>query len=111
MKRLTREHIEARKEKAARFTETVLGDSDRADEIRSESIEDYAERRKFEIANPPRRATMPRTKTVDDYREQVEDLKEQVRDLEDENETLQDQLDSIAEIVAPEEDEDEPNLD
>ena len=54
---------------------------------------------------------MPRTKTVDDYREQVEDLKEQVRDLEDENETLQDQLDSIAEIVAPEEDEDEPNLD
>jgi len=33
VKQLTREQVQARKEKAARFTETVLGDPDRADEI------------------------------------------------------------------------------
>lgn len=106
MKRLRREQVESRKEKAARFTETVLGDSERAHEIRDESVEDYAERRKFEITNPTRRGIMPR-KTVDDYREEVQDLKEQIRDLENENETLQDRLDSVADIVAPEEEEEE----
>ena len=36
---------------------------------------------------------------------QIKDLKEQIRNLEEENESLQDQLDSIAEIVAPDESE------
>jgi predicted RNase H-like nuclease (RuvC/YqgF family) len=102
VKRLTREQVEGRKEKAARFTEVVLGDSDRADDIRDESIEDYAERRRFEITNPTRRCKMP-SGSRDPQREQIKDLKEQIRDLEEENESLQDQLDSIAEIVAPDE--------
>lgn len=106
MKRLTREQVEARKGKAARFAETVVGDPGRADEIRAEAIEDYAKRRKFEITNPARSRTMAR-KTADNYREQVQDLKEQIRDLEEENETLQDRLDSVADIVAPEEEEEE----
>jgi hypothetical protein len=102
VKRLTREQVEARKEKAAQFTETVVGDPDRADEIRDESTEDYAGRRKFEITNPHRRASMPRNAE----REKIQDLKERVRELEEENEALQDQLDSIAEIVAPEDSDD-----
>ena len=106
MKRLRREQIEGRKEKAARFTETVLGDSERAQEIRDESVEDYAERRKFEITNPNRRATMPR-KTVEDYRDEIADLKGQVSELEEENESLQGQLDEITDIVSPEEESEE----
>lgn len=106
MKRLRREQVEGRKEKAARFTETVLGDSERAQQIRDESLEDYAERRKFEITNPTWRATMPR-KTVDDYRAEIADLKDQVGELEEENESLQGQLDEITDIVAPEEEEEE----
>lgn len=105
VKRLSREQVEGRKEKAARFTETVLGDSERAQDIRDESVEDYAGRRKFEITNPRRRAIMPR-KTIEDY-------KEEIRDLEEENESLQGQLDDIADIVSPEkeDEEDEPDAD
>ena len=47
MKPLTREQIEARKEKAARFVRDVLDDPERAAEIEDESVDDYAERRKF----------------------------------------------------------------
>jgi predicted RNase H-like nuclease (RuvC/YqgF family) len=107
VKRLSREQVEGRKEKAARFAETVLGDSERAQEIRDESVEDYASRRKFEITNPTRRAIMPRNprKTVEDYRAEVADLKDEISDLEQENESLQGQLDQVADIVSPEEDE------
>lgn len=104
MKRLSRAQIEGRKEKAARFTETVLGDSERADEIRDESVEDYASRRRFEITNPTRRSTMAK-KTVEDYRAEVADLKDEISDLEQENESLQEQLDQVADIVSPEESE------
>ena len=92
--------------KAARFTESVLGDSDRADEIRDESLDSYADRRRFEITNPNRRCNMPRANR-DPHRQQITDLKEQIRDLEEENESLQDQLDTIAEIVAPDETEED----
>ena len=49
MKRLTGEQVEARKEKAARFSDNVLGDPDRADEIQDDSLESYAERNGIEI--------------------------------------------------------------
>jgi predicted RNase H-like nuclease (RuvC/YqgF family) len=106
VKRLTREQVQARKEKAARFTETVLGDPDRADEIRDESLDDYAARRKFEIANPHRRGVMPR-KSIEDYRAEIAELKGQIGELEEENESLQGQLDQISEIISPEEEDEE----
>jgi predicted RNase H-like nuclease (RuvC/YqgF family) len=110
VKRLTAKQVEGRKEKAARFTETMLDDSERAQEIRDESVEDYAERRKFEITNPTRRAIMPR-KTVEDYRDEVRDLKEQISGLETDNEELQGQLDQIADIASPEEEEESEDED
>ena len=54
MKPLTREQVQARKDKAVRFVRDVLDDPERADEIEDESLEDYAERRKFQIVNPRR---------------------------------------------------------
>jgi septal ring factor EnvC (AmiA/AmiB activator) len=110
VKRFTREQIEGRKEKAARFTESVLDDPDRADEIRDESLEDYAERRKFEITNPHRRRTMP-LKSIRDYRAEIKDLKEQLTELQEENESLQGQLDQVAEIISPAEEEEEEDED
>jgi hypothetical protein len=106
VKHLRREQVEGRKEKAARFSETVLGDSERAQEIRDESLEDYAARRKFKITNPGRSAVMPR-KTIEDYRDEIADLKDQIGELEEENENLQGQLDEITDIVAPEEEQEE----
>jgi acyl carrier protein phosphodiesterase len=100
--KLTRDQVESRKEKAVRFVRDVLDDPDRADEIESEPLEDYAERRRIQILNP--RVNMARRTPT------KEELQDRIRDLEEENETLQDQLDSVADIVAPvEEDEDEEN--
>lgn len=105
-KALTREQLQSRKDKAVRFTRDVVGDADRADEIASESLEDYAERRHIQLSNPRREPTMAR-KTVADYRAELKELKEQVRDLEDENESLQGQLDQVADIVGGEDEDDD----
>jgi predicted RNase H-like nuclease (RuvC/YqgF family) len=109
--KLSREQIEARKEKAVRFVRGVLGDPDRADEIAGESLEDYAARRRIQITNPERRNRTMAKKTVEDYRADIADLKAQIADLEEENEGLQEQLDGISEILSPEEEEEEDETD
>lgn len=99
--KLTRDQVKARKEKAIRFVGDVLDDSDRADEIEDESIEDYAARRRIKLLNPKgERFMAQRTQTR-------QELQERIRELEEENETLQEQLDNIADIVAPAEEEEE----
>jgi hypothetical protein len=66
VKSLTREQLQSRKELAVRFTRDVLGDPDRAEEIADESLEDYADRRKIQIANPTkgRMAVMARKEWI-----------------------------------------------
>ena len=93
MKALTRDQVQSRKDQAVRFTRDVLDDPDRADEIEDESLEDYAERRKFTITNPNKRSTH-----MADGKTKAE-LEAQIDDLEAENQDLQDQLDAIADIV------------
>lgn len=99
MKQLTREQIQGRKDQAVRFTALVLEDEARADEIESESLADYADRRGFEmISNPKRRTGAMASKAR---------LEEQVLELEEENSDLQDQLDAIMDIAGPEEEDGE----
>ncbi len=97
MKKLTREQIQGRKDKAVRFAALVLGDETRADEIESEPLEDYASRRGFEMIENPKRRTREMASKAE--------LEEQVRELEEENAALQDQLDDIMDIAAPPEEE------
>jgi hypothetical protein len=107
VKTLTSAQLQSRKEKAARFTRDVLGDPDRADEIADESLEDYAARRKIQITNPPRK----RNVIVATNKSKAE-LEAEIDDLKDENAELQDQLDTIADIVAPaDEEEDDDSQD
>ena len=106
-KELTREQAEAAKEKAARFVEDVLEDDEHADEIRSEDLDEWAARKRVTITPNPnsRRSTSMAT---------TKELKERIEELEAENEELQERLDSIADIVSPdeeEEDEDEEDQD
>ena len=106
-KALTRDRLEARKEKAVRFVRDVLDDPDRADEIEDESVDDYAARRRIDIVDNPRRRrnAMPQGRTKADLEAEIEELRE-------ENEELQDQLDAVADIVAPaDEDEEEDGED
>lgn len=96
MKTLTRDQIRSRKEQAVRFVRDVLDDSERADEITEESLDDYAHRRKIMIANPQRtERRMANIKTRTQLQREVSALKE-------ENEELQNRLDEILEIAAPE---------
>jgi cell shape-determining protein MreC len=97
MKTLTREQVEKRKAQAVRFTETVLHDSDRADEIAEESVEDYAERKRIQIQNPRRMS----------YMASKRELEERVQELEEENDDLNDRLDQVADLVGVEEEEEE----
>jgi hypothetical protein len=96
MKQLTRDQLQSRKDQAVHFTRDVLGDPERAEEIAEESLEDYATRRRIQITNPSKRrnAIMARSKSK-------AELEAENADLKDENAELQDQLDSIADIVAP----------
>ncbi len=109
VKHLTREQVESRKEQAVRFTESVLGDPDRADEIANESAYDYAERKGIEIVSNPsekRRNNMSRsTKSKAELEQENEDLKQ-------ENDELRDQIDAVADIISPsDEDEDDEDVD
>jgi hypothetical protein len=97
MRTLTRQQLESRKAKAVRFTRDVLDDDDRADEIEEESLEDYAERKRIRLANPEGVRKMP----VPTRRE----LMERIEELEGQNEDLQSKLDEIADLVAPDEEE------
>lgn len=103
MKSLSRDQLQTRKDQAVRFTENVLGDFDRADEIAEESLEDYAERRKIQLTNTGRRrnGSMP----------SKQDLLDQISDLQDQNDQLQDQLDAISDIVSPDDGSDDDNGD
>ena len=96
MKSLTRDQLQSRKDQAVRFTQNVLGDPDRADEIEDESLEDYAERRKIQLANSGRRRNGSMATK--------QELQDQIADLQDENQQLQDQLDAITDIVSPDDD-------
>ena len=104
VKRLSREQVEGRKEKAVRFTDDVLGDPDRADEIADESPEDYAARKGIEIVS--NHAGQQRRKAVANIPTR-EELKERITELEEENQELQDRLDSIGDIVGSEDDAEE----
>jgi hypothetical protein len=103
-KTLSREQLQSRKEQAVRFTRDVLGDSDRADEIADESLDDYAERRKIQLTNRgKRRNASMATK---------QELLDQIADLEEENQTLQDRIDAVADLVSEDgEPDDEPSQD
>src|SRR5262249_55650408 len=90
----------SKKDKAERFVRDVLGDDDRADEISSESVESYADRKKLNIVDNRGRLTLMANGQT------KQDLLDQIADLQDENDALQDQLDAINDIVSGVDDDD-----
>jgi hypothetical protein len=103
VKQLTREQVAGRKEKAERFVRNVLHEDERADEIAAEDVEDYADRRHFEIVNPAKRRNVEMASN--------KELQQRITELEDENADLNDRLDSIAELVGDGDDSDDTDDD
>ena len=89
-RKLTREQVAGRKAKAARFLRDVLDDSDRADEVEAESIEDYAARRHFVLTNPQRKEVKPMPQ-----REKLQDVLDDRDTLLDKLEGVRDEIDDI----------------
>jgi hypothetical protein len=112
MKTFTREQLQKRKERAARFAREVREDDELADRIENESLEEYAEHRRIRTANPaPRRSRPLPDRVLRERRSKPmpvqtrRELQERIEELETENEELQDRLDQISDLAISEEDE------
>jgi hypothetical protein len=87
MKR-TWKQTETAKRRAENFVRNVQGDADRADEIASESVEDYAERKRIQIENPSQQLTIRRVKimvttaTKAELEQELEDAYARIEELE-----------------------------
>jgi paraquat-inducible protein B len=82
-KPLTREEVERRQAQAVWFTRDVAGDPDLADEIEGLSVEEYAERKGFPLANPRRKGVteeMP-TQTQQELGAKLDRLSEAIEQL------------------------------
>jgi hypothetical protein len=60
----TYEQLQTKKDQAARFVRNILGNEDKASFIESESVEEYAERKKIRIKNPERLIDMKKLKDL-----------------------------------------------
>lgn len=123
-KPLTLDQIAARQDKAVAFLRNVVGDADKADEIESLSVEEYADRKGFTIANPakskgaraailnltPTRRTAMATATKAETEERLDQAEETLDNVWDEVlktddienptvEQLQDIIDNIADCL------------
>lgn len=102
MKTKTRDQVEKMRAKAVRFSEDVLHDSDKADEIAGLSVEEYAERKKITVVNPTRRNRMARRNPSSTPSK--DELLDRIDELEAENQELSDIVDEINDLTSPEED-------
>jgi anti-sigma28 factor (negative regulator of flagellin synthesis) len=64
----TYEQLQTKKNQAARFARNILKDEDKASFIESESVDEYAERKKIRIKNPERLIDMTK---VNDLKEAI----------------------------------------
>jgi hypothetical protein len=60
----TYEQLQTKKDQAARFVRNILKNEEKADFIMSESVEDYAERKKIRIKNPGGKINMAKLKEL-----------------------------------------------
>jgi hypothetical protein len=114
MNALSRDQLKTRKERSVQFVRHVLSDSERADEITDESLEDYCDRRKIPILNnlaggnvprvrlmnPPRNSNTRRKPMQENPLSGRSELLARIRELQQENDELQDKLDKVADLAA-----------
>jgi hypothetical protein len=74
-KQVTREQAERKQRQAVTLMERI-GDSDRADEFDEMSVEEYAEHRGLQIANPRRTGRKPSMATKNELQEQLDSIGE-----------------------------------
>ncbi len=104
-KQKTYEQAESGQRKAVNFAANVLEDDDLADELESLSVEDYAERKGWEIKqNPEKGKTLM---TSQQLKDELEALRDENERLLEENEELSEKLDAIGGIIGDDSDDEE----
>jgi hypothetical protein len=93
---LTRAQAQSRKAQAVRFAENVLDDPSKADDIESEDLDDWIERKGITLIDNPRR-----TLEMANVNMSKDELLDYIDELESENSDLQDTLDSIQDLISP----------
>lgn len=117
-KRFTREQAEGKKARAADFMARI-GDPERARDFDEMSIEEYAEHRGFQLANPPKRRTnrkgfMPNGTSkaiVEDQVDRAIDVLDQAYAPESSREDLAEAVGSALDILRGDDDSDEDSDD
>jgi hypothetical protein len=104
---LTRDQAQARKDAAVRFAENVLKDPDKADDIESEDLDDWIERKGISLIDNRGRRSLDMANSNWSKPE----LLGRIEELESENSDLQDALDAIQDIVSPPADDDDTDDD
>ena len=99
----TLDEIERMKSKAARFVLDVLDDPDRAEAFQEMSPEEYAAHKHIQIQNSKQCGRKGRAMA----RPTRDELEARIDDLEDQNQMLNEKLDSICEIAAAEDENDQ----
>jgi hypothetical protein len=94
---LTRDQAEARKAAAVRFAENVLDDPDKADDIKSESLDDWVARKRITLVDNPGKRSLE----MANANMSKDELLDYIDELESENSDLQDTLDSIQDLISP----------
>jgi hypothetical protein len=105
---LTRAQAQSRKDAAVRFAENVLDDPDKADDIASEDLDDWIDRKRITLIDNPRRKW---SLEMANGNWSKNELLDRIQELEGENSDLQDQLDAISDIVSPPADDDDTDDD
>jgi hypothetical protein len=100
---ITRQQAQSRKDAAVRFAENVLDDPDKADDIASEDLDDWVERKRITLVdNPGRKWSLEMANS----NWSKDELLDRIDELEGENSDLQDQLDAISDIISAPPDDD-----
>jgi len=103
----TQDEVQTAKDRAVRFVRDVLGDEDRAEEIADESLDEYAERKGFEVIENPHQHHPRKDHIVSIQTMTKVELFERVQELEAELEDANDRLSSIGEIASGQDDDED----
>ena len=112
-KELTREQAETKKHQAAELMERT-GQSDRADEFRSMSVEEYADHRGLRLTNPRSKGGfMPHESKAEltDRMDEIESLIDEALDAELTREEVIQKIKEMRDVVEGEEEEEDASCD
>jgi len=99
------------RQRAVRFLEKVVDDSEKAEEFDNMTTEEYAERKRIRLTNPLRDRALKRKEQVVKKPKSRTELQDRIAELEEENRDLRDKIDGVLEVIDSEDGDNEEDDD